>query len=95
MGRKKPTFNTALEKLENKRNSRQDSKVEFAKENAFDQVNFTDNTSLNNRKLKTKEKDVEFGSDDNSNNNKMSKSRNKKNNRHGNKNRQNENKASS
>ena len=92
MGRKKPTFNSAMAKIENKQNSKQDFTTEFAKENTFDQINLPNSESKNNKQFQSKKKDVEFGMDEAvKTNNKKSQSRNKKNNRHGNKNRQNNN----
>ena len=94
MDNKKPTFNYAKAKLDNRQNSQQDFSVEFGKENTFDQVNLTQNQSTKDgvADIGRKNKDTEFGSDQATTNNKKSVSRNKKNNRHGNRNRQNDDK---
>lgn len=91
MDNKKPTYNYAKAKVENKQNSQQDFSVEFGKENTFDEINLTQNESTKNARLKDRRKtDAEFGQEEPTHNNKKSVSRNKKNNRHGNRNRQNE-----
>jgi len=88
MGRKKPTFNSAMAKIENKQNQQQDFTTEFAQEN-FDQINLSESQSSKNKQFRSKSMDVEFGKAAVKTNNKKSQSRNKKNNRHGNRNRQN------